>query len=113
MNEFGRRTDEELAEMLYGSKKSESKLPPAGEPEPVVEEEEEAAAERDPEVGELDGDPEFEETPDGKGLKPKDGLGLVAGNDRLMTFLEDDIAAMEAEEIEEERRVEKNWNQKS
>ena len=99
MNPFGKRTDEELAEILYG--KPEPKHPPA---------EREAEPETEPEVEEdKEVDWELEETPDGKGLKPKAGIGgMLAGDDRLMKFLEDDIEAMEKAAEDEERRIEEN-----
>ena len=80
--------------MLYSRGKAPT--PPAESMEPEAE------------VEELGEELEYEETPDGKGLKPR-GVDLIAGNDRLMKFLEDDIDAMQAEVEEEERRVEKNW----
>ena len=45
----------------------------------------------------------------GKTEQKDTGLGLIAGDDRLMAFLEDDIEAMEAEQEAEERRAEENW----
>ena len=119
MNEFGRRTDEELAELLYGSRKPESKLPPAGTPEPVAEEEPEAAAEGDPEVEELEENPgegaddegEWRENADGSALRFVRKTGatdLIDQDGPLMEFLEKDIDRLEAAQIEEEKKVEKN-----
>ena len=95
--------------MLYSRGKAESKLPPAGTPEPTVEEEPEVEVEEGEPLDEEPGEElEYEETPDGKGLKPK-GVDLIADDDRLMRFLEEDIEVLEREQEAEERRVDENW----
>jgi hypothetical protein len=109
-------TDEEIADALYGSRgqpkwdPGKPQTPPA-EPEPEQEPEAEKEPEKDAASTEDKVDWEFEETPDGKGLKPKgDGLGgLLAGDNRLMQFLEDDIEALEKAAEDEERKLNERW----
>ena len=112
MNPFGRRTDEELAELLYGRGKAKSKLPPTGTPEAAIEEGEPLVEEPESTVEEPDEELELEESSDGKGLQPKGALGMIAGDDRLMAFLEEDIDRLDAEAEKDRQQADKNWSQK-
>ena len=88
MDKFGRRTDEELAAILYGR----------GKPEPEsqsVESEELEETEEEPE--------ERKPVPADRGL-----MSMLTGDDRLMDFLETDIQRLEKEQLEDEQRVERN-----
>ena len=124
MNEFGKRTDEELAELLYGSRTSGSKLPPTEGSGPVTEEEPEAAGEPeaaiegDPEVEELvepeeaDDEGEWRENADGSALRFVRKTGatdLIDQDGPLMEFLEKDTDRLDDELKEKERQAEENW----